>query len=61
MMIGHGYGGFLGLLILVADIYAIIKVAQSGAEPIAKALWIVVILLLPVIGLILWWLFGPKG
>ncbi|MCE9648264.1 MAG: PLDc N-terminal domain-containing protein [Parvibaculum sp.] len=58
---GNGYGGLLGILILIADIYAIIKVAQSSAEPIAKALWIVVILLLPVLGLILWWLFGPKG
>jgi len=60
MMLGHGYGGFLGLLILVADIYAIIRVAQSSAEPISKAIWIVVILLLPVLGLILWFLFGPK-
>jgi hypothetical protein len=61
MMFGHGYGGFLGLLILVADIYAIVRVAQSGAAPISKALWIVIILLLPVLGLILWFLFGPKG
>lgn len=60
-MMGNGYGGILGILILIADIYAIIKVVQSSAAPIAKALWIVVILLLPVLGLILWWLFGPKG
>jgi len=60
-MLGNGYGGILGLLILIADIYAIIKVVQSGATPIAKALWVVVILILPVLGLILWWLFGPKG
>lgn len=60
MMLGHGYGGFIGLLVLVADIYAIIRVAHSGAEPIAKAIWIVIILLLPVLGLILWFLFGPK-
>lgn len=59
-MMGGNYGGLLGILILIADIYAIIRVAQSGAEPITKALWIVVILLLPVLGLILWWLFGPK-
>ncbi|HUD52709.1 PLDc N-terminal domain-containing protein [Parvibaculum sp.] len=59
-MLGHGYGGFLGLLILIADIYAIVRVAQSGATPLAKAIWIVIILLLPVLGLILWFLFGPK-
>jgi hypothetical protein len=43
------------------DIYAIIKIAQSSAAPLKKAIWIVVILLLPVLGLILWWLLGPKS
>ena len=61
MMLGHGYGGFLWLVVVVLDIYAIIKIAQSSAEPIWKAIWIVVVIALPVIGLILWWLFGPKG
>ena len=60
MMTGHGYGGFLGLLVLIADIYAIVKVAQSSATPLAKTLWIVAIIVLPVIGLLLWLLFGPK-
>lgn len=60
MMFGHGYGGILGLIILVLDIYAIIKIVQSSAEPIWKAVWVVVVLALPVLGLILWWLFGPK-
>lgn len=60
-MLGNGYGGFLGLIILIADIYAIIKVVQSGATTISKAVWVIVILFLPVLGLILWWLFGPKG
>lgn len=59
-MLGHGYGGFLGLLILIADIYAIVRVAQSGATPLAKAVWIVIILLLPVLGLVLWFFLGPK-
>jgi hypothetical protein len=61
MMIAHGYGGFLWLIVAVLDIYAIIKIVQSGAEPIWKALWIVIVLALPVLGLILWFLFGPKG
>jgi hypothetical protein len=60
-MIAHGYGGFLWLIVAVLDIYAIIKIAQSNAEPIWKALWIVIVIALPVLGLILWWLFGPKG
>lgn len=59
-MLGNGYGGILGVLILVADIYAIVRIIQSGAEPLWKAIWIVVVLALPVLGLILWFLFGPK-
>ncbi|MFO7582861.1 MAG: PLD nuclease N-terminal domain-containing protein [Guyparkeria sp.] len=55
------FGGLLGLIILILDIYAIIKVVQSGASAGMKALWIVIILLLPVLGLIIWALFGPKG
>lgn len=59
-MFGDGYGGILGIIILILDIYAIIRIVQSGAEPLWKAIWIVVVILLPVIGLILWFLFGPK-
>lgn len=55
-----GYGGILGIIILILDIYAIIRIVQSGAEPLWKAIWIVVVILLPVLGLILWFLFGPK-
>src|SRR5690606_4285951 len=59
-MFGDGYTGILGIIILILDIYAIIRIVQSGAEPLWKALWIVIVLLLPVLGLILWFLFGPK-
>lgn len=59
-MFGDGYTGILGIIILILDIYAIIRIVQSGAEPLWKAIWIVVVILLPVVGLILWFLFGPK-
>lgn len=59
-MFGNGYGGILGIIILILDIYAIVRIVQSGAEPLWKAIWIVVVLALPVLGLILWFLFGPK-
>ncbi|MBX3445748.1 MAG: PLDc_N domain-containing protein [Parvibaculaceae bacterium] len=59
-MLGNGYGGILGVAILILDIYAIVRIAQSGAEPLWKAIWIVIVILLPVLGLILWFLFGPK-
>ena len=57
---GIEVGGLLGLIILVLDVYAIIKVIGSSASTGSKVLWVVLILLLPVVGLILWALLGPK-
>ena len=53
-------GGLIGLVILVLDVWAIVKTIQSSASTGSKVLWIVLILLLPVLGLILYWLMGPK-
>jgi hypothetical protein len=53
--------GIFGILILILDVWAIVNIAQSGASTGAKALWIVLVLLLPVIGLVLWLLLGPRG
>lgn len=58
---GVEVGGILGLLILAADIWAIINVFQSASSNGAKVLWIVVILVLPVVGLIIWLIAGPRG
>lgn len=52
--------GLIGLLILVGDVYAIVQTFQSGASNGGKAIWIVVILIFPLLGLILWFLFGPR-
>ena len=54
------FEGLFGLIVLVLDVWAILKVAQSGASTGAKAIWIVMILVLPVLGLILWFFAGPK-
>ncbi len=58
---GIEVGGIFGLLILIADIWAIVSTFQSGASTGVKVVWIVVILLLPILGLILWLLFGPRS
>lgn len=55
------FGGIFGLIVLILMVWAIIKVVQSKASTGIKTLWIVLILLLPILGLILWFLFGPKG
>lgn len=51
----------ISLLILVLDIWAIVRIVGSRASTGAKVLWIVVILLLPVVGLILWFLLGGEA
>lgn len=58
---GIEVSGIIGLLILVADIWAIINIVQSPASTGSKVLWTVLVLILPVLGLILWFLAGPKG
>ncbi|MEW8044752.1 MAG: hypothetical protein G8D28_10615 [gamma proteobacterium symbiont of Phacoides pectinatus] len=35
--------GIIGLLILIADIYAIIKIVQSSTAPLKKAIWIALV------------------
>lgn len=53
-------GGLLGLIWLVVAVYAIVKILGSGAGTGAKVLWVVLVLLFPVVGVILWFLLGPK-
>src|SRR5690606_27026203 len=60
-LMGIEVGGILGLIILVLDVWAIVKIIGSSAGTGSKVLWIVIILLLPVLGLILWFLLGPKS
>ena len=55
------YGGIIGLLILIADIWAIVNIMGSGASIGAKVLWTVLVLVLPVLGLIIWFFAGPRG
>lgn len=59
-MLSIEVSGFFGLLLLILDVYAIVKIVQSQASTGSKVIWIVALLLLPLLGLILWFLFGPK-
>lgn len=58
---GFEVTGVLGLVWLFLVIWAIIKVANSTAGSGAKALWIVILLAFPLVGLIIWFLIGPKA
>ena len=55
-----GYNGIVGLLILAGDIWAIINIFQSSASNGKKLIWTLVVLLLPLLGLILWFFLGPR-
>ncbi|MDM8010257.1 MAG: PLDc N-terminal domain-containing protein [Parasphingorhabdus sp.] len=48
-------------MILALDIWALISVWGSGSSMGAKIIWSLIILILPVIGLLLWFFVGPRG
>ena len=48
-----------GLLILVLDIIALMSLLKSSADSGTKILWAILIILLPVLGMILYFLMGP--
>lgn len=58
---GVEVSGILGLIILILDVLAIVKTLQSGASTGNKVLWVVLIILLPIVGLLLWFFMGPRG
>ncbi len=53
--------GLFGLLVLIADVWAILNVIQAKVDTIKKLLWIVMILLLPLLGVVIWFFAGPRS
>ena len=49
-----------GLVVLIADIWAIVNILQSAADTGKKVVWTVVVIVLPVLGFILWFFLGPR-
>lgn len=49
-----------GLLVLVADIWAIVNILQSSADTAKKVLWMVLVIVLPVFGFMVWFFLGPR-
>ena len=53
--------GIGGVLILIADVYAIVKtLGSTHASTGSKVFWIVLIVMLPFLGVLLWFFLGPK-
>ncbi len=51
----------IGLLLLILDIYVIFMIVTSAGEIGMKIVWIVVVLLLPLVGPILYFALGRGG
>ena len=56
----YGYNGLWGLLVLAGDIWAVINIFQSSASNQKKLLWTLLVVLLPLVGLVLWYFLGPR-
>jgi hypothetical protein len=52
--------GLWSILVLIADVWAIVNIFQSTADTGTKVLWTVIVILLPVLGFILWFFLGPR-
>ena len=53
--------GLLGLVVLALDIWAILNVVQSGASMGGKLIWILLVLIFPLLGFVIWLFAGPRG
>ena len=53
--------GIMSLLILIADVWAIMAILQSDESNRIKTLWICIVLMIPLFGLIIWYFAGPKS
>lgn len=49
----------LGVLVFVLDIIAIVSILKSSADGATKILWMLLVILLPFIGMILYFAMGP--
>jgi hypothetical protein len=49
----------IGFVVLVLDIIALVSLLKSGADAGTKILWVLLIVLLPLVGMILYFLMGP--
>jgi hypothetical protein len=53
-------GMIWGFIVLVLDIIAIVDVLKSPMDTGKKALWIILVLILPVVGMVLYFVIGKK-
>jgi len=50
-----------GFIVLVLDIWAIVSVMGSAESTGKKVLWILLIVILPILGFLIWLVAGPRA
>ncbi|MCA9295722.1 MAG: PLDc_N domain-containing protein [Phycisphaerales bacterium] len=60
LALGTGYG-IVGLIVLILDIIALVSILTGGKSVAGKLLWTLIVVLLPVIGMILYFVIGKGG
>ncbi len=53
--------GIGGLILLALDIWAIVSIVGSGESTGKKVLWVLLVLILPLVGFLIWIFFGPRA
>jgi len=53
--------GVGGLILLALNIWALISIVGSGASTGKKVLWVLLVLILPLVGFIIWFFVGPRS
>lgn len=61
MALGDLELGFFALVRWLAFGYAADQVERSEASPWGKRGWILIVFFLPLLGALIWWLFGPRA
>lgn len=55
------FTGLGGLILLVLDVWAIVSIIGAPISTGKKVLWVLLVLVLPLIGFIIWLIAGPRG
>ncbi|MBW4708341.1 PLDc N-terminal domain-containing protein [Roseobacter sp. YSTF-M11] len=55
------YAGIGGLIVLALNIWAIVSIAGASVTTGKKVLWILLVLVLPIVGFVIWLLIGPRS
>ena len=54
-------GWVVGIILVLVDLWALASIWQTTKPGGIKLLWTVGIMLFPILGLVVWGIFGPRG